>query len=182
MQPDTITIASKIDPKTFCRFAIFDTLKLRKRWLSPAVFAAIFLLCSLICFFMHSKTEGAVLLGTVLLTVGLGVPAVYFGTFFRSLKLQSKSLNLKSSAIAYTVKLEEKGIYVTSGKSDKNHAAFSWEQLFGVYDQYGCIYLYVSARQAFLLPEACADASPQDLRRMLASHLAPEKIHFTAAY
>ena len=85
MQPHTITIASKIDPKTFCRFAIFDTLTLRRRWLSPAIFAGIFLFCSLICFSMVNRTQGAALLGAVLLTVGLGVPAVYFGVFFHSL-------------------------------------------------------------------------------------------------
>ena len=37
MQLSAITIASKIDPKTFYQFAIFDTLKLRKRWISPEI-------------------------------------------------------------------------------------------------------------------------------------------------
>lgn len=62
MQSHTITVTSRIDPNTFYRFAVFDTLKLRKRWLSPAVFAGIFLLCSLICFLMRERTESAAFL------------------------------------------------------------------------------------------------------------------------
>ena len=184
MQSHTITVTSRIDPNTFYRFAVFDTLKLRKRWLSPAVFAGIFLLCSLICFLMRERTESAAFLGTVLLAVGFGVPAVYFGTFFRSLKLQSKALKLKSAAVAYTVKLDEKGIHVISGKSVKDHVAFSWEQIFGVYEQPGCIYLYVSTRQAFLLPEASMEnngTSMQELRDLLTAHLKSDKLHFTAS-
>lgn len=173
----TITIHSKIDPKTFYAFAVFDTLSLRKRWISPAIFAGIFLLCSLICFSMHAKVEGAALLGAVLLIVGLGVPAVYFGTFFHSLYLQSKALKLKKAALAYTVQLDEKGVHVTSNKSDGGAASFHWQQIFRVYMRPGCIYLYVSPTQAFLLPKACADASPEELTKMLAAHIRPENIH-----
>ena len=177
MKSDTITVSSKIDPKTFYRFAIFDTLYLRKRWISPAIFAGLFFTCSLICFSMHSKAEQAALLGTVLLVVGLGVPAVYFGTFFRSLNLQSKTLKLQKAAVAYTVTLTEAGIQVTGNHPHGGNASFLWDQIFGVYQRPGCIYLYVSPRQAFLLPEDCADASPEELHKILAAHLKPEKIH-----
>ena len=154
MQLSAITIASKIDPKTFYRFAIFDTLKLRKRWISPAIFAGIFLSCAIICFFMVKKTEGAALLGTVLLIVGLGVPAVYFGAFFHSLKLQAN-----------------------------DHADFTWKQIFGVYEQPGCVYLYVSPRQAFLLPQTSLEhtgAVPRELCAIFTAHLPAEKLHFTS--
>lgn len=184
MQSHPITVPSKIDPKTFYRFAVFDTLKLRKRWLSPAVFAGIFLFCSAICFFMREKTDGAMFLGSVLLAVGFGVPAVYFGTFFRSLSLQSKALKLNSAAVAYTVQLDERGIHVTGGKSAKDHAAFTWEQVFGVFEQPGCIYLYVSPRQAFLLPKTCIEhtgTSLQELYALFTARLASEKLHFDAA-
>lgn len=177
MKSDNITIASKIDPKTFYRFAVFDTLSLRKRWISPAIFAGIFLICSFICFSMHSRIDGAVLLGSVLLTVGLGVPAVYFGTFFHSLKLQSNTLKLQRSAVAYTIKLTSKGIDVTGSQASHNTVSFSWNQVFGVYQRPGCIYLYVSPHQAFLLPEDCADASWEELRQIFATHLNAEKIH-----
>jgi len=177
MKSDTITIASKIDPKTFYRFAVFDTLSLRKRWISPAIFAGIFLVCSLICFSMYSKAEQAELLGFVLLVVGLGVPAVYFGTFFRSLKLQSKALKLQRAAVAYTVTLTPGGIQAAGRQSGGGNLTVPWEQVFGVYQRPGCIYLYISPRQAFLLPENCADTSPEELRDMIAAHLEAGKIH-----
>ncbi len=182
MQPHAITIASKIDPKTFYRFAIFDTLKLRRRWLSPAIFAGIFLSCAIICFFMVKRTEGAAVLGTVLLAVGLGVPTVYFGTFFHSLKLQSKTLKLNKAAVAYTVTMDENGVHVTSDRSAKDHADFTWKQIFGVYEQPGCVYLYVSPRQAFLLPQTSLEhmgTTPEELRAMFTAHLPAEKLHFT---
>lgn len=183
MQLSAITIASKIDPKTFYRFAIFDTLKLRKRWISPAIFAGIFLSCAIICFFMVKKTEGAALLGTVLLIVGLGVPAVYFGAFFHSLKLQSKTLKLKAAAVAYTVTMDASGVHVTSGRSANDHADFTWKQIFGVYEQPGCVYLYVSPRQAFLLPQISLEhtgAVPRELCAIFTAHLPAEKLHFTS--
>ena len=171
MQLSAITIASKIDPKTFYRFAIFDTLKLRKRWISPAIFAGIFLSCAIICFFMVKKTEGAALLGTVLLIVGLGVPAVYFGAFFHSLKLQSKTLKLKAAAVAYTVTMDASGVHVTSGRSANDHADFTWKQIFGVYEQ------------PFLLPQTSLEhtgAVPRELCAIFTAHLPAEKLHFTS--
>lgn len=173
----TITVASRIDPKTFYRFAVFDTLKLRKRWISPAVFAGIFLVCALICFFMRAKTESAALLGTVLLAVGLGVPAVYFGTFFHSLTQQARTMKLQQAAVAYTVTLSDAGVRVTGGKSGGGTVSFRWDQLFGVYQVPGCVYLYVSPRQAFLLPESCVDGTLEELRLFLAARLDSGKIH-----
>ena len=35
------TIPVKLDAKTFRRFSFFDTLKLRKRWVRPVIFALI---------------------------------------------------------------------------------------------------------------------------------------------
>ena len=133
MQLSAITIASKIDPKTFYRFAIFDTLKLRKRWISPAIFAGIFLSCAIICFFM--------------------------------------------------VTMDASGVHVTRGRSANDHADFTWKQIFGVYEQPGCVYLYVSPRQAFLLPQTSLEhtgAVPRELCAIFTAHLPAEKLHFTS--
>ena len=74
---DTVTIHVRMDAKTFRRFGFFDTLVLRRRWLSPAVFSAIFIVFSVICFCLTDKAQSA-LLGAVLLAVGLLLPACYF--------------------------------------------------------------------------------------------------------
>ncbi len=177
MKSESITIVSKIDPKTFYRFAIFDTLKLRKRWISPAIFAGILLTSSLICFSMYSKAEHAEFLGMVLLVIALGVPGVYFGTFFYSLKTQAHALKLQKSRIAYTIELNQTGILVTSGTSNGSTVSYNWNELFGIYRQLGCIYLYVSVKQAFLLPNGCGDASDEEVWQFITAHLPKEKLH-----
>lgn len=181
MKPEKITVASKIDEKTFCRFAIFDTLKLRKRWISPAIFAGILLFCSLLCFLQRHRAEQAELLALVLMAVALGVPGVYFGTFFHSLKVQSNKLRLQKGRLSYTVVLSQKGVQVTSAKSGGGHISYNWNQIFGVYQKPGCIYLYVSVKQAFLLPEDCIEPSLEDLRDMITSHVPAERLHFSMA-
>lgn len=177
MKPEKITVASKIDEKTFCRFAIFDTLKLRKRWISPAVFAGILLFCSLLCFLQRGRADQAELLAIVLMAVALGVPGVYFGTFFHSLKTQSGKLRLQKNRLFYTVVLSQKGVEVTSAKSGGGHVTYNWNQILAVYKKPGCVYLYVSVKQAFLLPENCMDPSPEDLWDMIAGHVPAERIH-----
>ena len=61
-----------LDSKTFKEFTVFDCLKRRKAWKSPVTFALIMSISALVCFIMH-KVDGAVLLGTVLLVLGLGM-------------------------------------------------------------------------------------------------------------
>lgn len=177
MKPEKITVASKIDEKTFCRFAIFDTLTLRKRWVSPAVFAGILLFSSLLCFSRQGSAQQAELLAIVLMVVALGVPGVYFGTFFHSLKTQSRKLKLQKNRLSYTVALSQKGVEVTSAKSGGGHVTYNWNQIFAVYEKPGCVYLYVSMKQAFLLPESCVEPSGEDLWDMITSHVPEEKIY-----
>ena len=84
MQRDSVTIPVSMDAKQFRRFGLFDTFILRRRWLSPAVFSAIFIAFSVLCFSLTDKEQSA-LLGSVLLAVGIGLPACYFLNFFLQL-------------------------------------------------------------------------------------------------
>ena len=70
-----------LDSRTFKEFTVFDVLYRRKAWKSPVTFASIMTLSAIICFIMH-KIDGAILLGSVLLVIGLGMPVVYFLSFF----------------------------------------------------------------------------------------------------
>ena len=73
--------------------------------------------------------------------------------------------------------------HVTSGRSANDHADFTWKQIFGVYEQPGCVYLYVSPRQAFLLPQISLEhtgAVPRELCAIFTAHLPAEKLHFTS--
>ena len=140
----------------FRDFTVFDILKRRKQWKSPVIFSSILTVSALICFLMH-ETDGAVLLGTVLLTVALGMPAVYFITFFSSLKKQVKLQNLDPPRTVYTAELTDDpdGIRISNGKES---ASYRWDRAYHAYVTDECIYLYMTQDRAFIIPETCSDA------------------------
>ena len=70
----TIVIPVRLDEKTFRRFARFDMLRLRKRWVKPALFALI--LCAFAFVALLSRRPESGLIAAVLLAVGLGLPIV----------------------------------------------------------------------------------------------------------
>ena len=93
-----------LSAKEFRKFTFFDIIRRRKMYKSPVTFSLILLISALICFLLHD-IEGAIMLGTLLLVVGLGVPAVYFSTFHLSLNKQVKLQSLKEPRQVYTVSL-----------------------------------------------------------------------------
>ena len=100
-----------LDSRTFREFSIFDMLARRKAWKSPVTFASIMTISAIVCFIMH-KTDGAVLLGSILLVIGLGMPIVYFSTFFLNLKEEIKKQNLSQGRYVYTINLDSSAIHV----------------------------------------------------------------------
>ena len=68
----SIVISVRLDEKTFRRFARFDMLRLRKRWVKPALFALI--LCAFAFVALISRKPQSGLIAAVLLAVGLGLP------------------------------------------------------------------------------------------------------------
>lgn len=147
---EPMTIDCKISEKMFRDFTLFDILRRRKQWKSPVIFSAILTLSAVICFIMHS-TDGAVLLGCVLLTVALGMPAVYFLTFFSSLKKQVRLQNLDPPRTVYTVNLTDAadGIRISNGRESAN---YRWDRAYHAYLTDECIYLYMTAERAFIIP------------------------------
>ena len=181
MNIESITIPVRLDAVTFRRFAIFDTMKRQKRWKSPAIFATILMVSAIVCFAMNSRADQAVLIGSVLTIIALGLPGVWFGMFFRSLDAQAKTMKLHTSRLTYTVKLNEgdhgsHGVQVTSPAGENNTAQFSWKDLYAAYRDTGCIYLYVSDCQAFLLPDEQADVAADELWDYLKAHMGSEKM------
>ena len=94
MNPErTIVIPVRLDEKTFKRFARFDAFILRKKWIKPLVFSLILVAFSLVALFARKAQSG--LIAAVLLTVGLGLPVVYFGSFLSQVNMQAVRLKLK---------------------------------------------------------------------------------------
>ena len=69
-----ITVSAKLDEKTFKRFARFDMLILRKKWIRPAVFSLILVAFAFIALLLRKEQSG--LIAAVLLAVGIGLPLV----------------------------------------------------------------------------------------------------------
>jgi len=153
-----MTIAVWLSEQNFRNFLIFNILKRLKLYKSPVIFASILTTSAIISFIMHS-VQGAVFLGVVLLLVGLGVPIVYFTSFFSSLKKQVKQQNLDPPRLVYTLQFDESSD-VLEVTNDKEKAAYQWKDVFHAYYERDGIYLFITQDRAFLLPfEVLKDSS-----------------------
>lgn len=105
-----ISVSVQMDAASFHDFAAFDLLRHHKAWHRPLVFTAILLVSAGFCLSQVGQKDGAALLTVVLAVVALGVPAVYFWTFFHSLSLQIKKMGLPRPF--YRLLLDDEGLSV----------------------------------------------------------------------
>lgn len=170
------TVHVQLNAKSFRRFTLFDTFFLKKKWVSPCVFSLIFLFFSALCFFFIHRDQSA-LLGTVLLIVGLGLPAAYFLQFFLQMHDQSKRFNLKKGRPVYTVELDEQHIVVHNDMKKERSLDLKWKKLFAAWRVKDAIYLYAAPHHAFILPSGQSDCTDDELWKLISSHMAPDKVH-----
>ena len=169
----TIVIPVKLDEKTFRRFARFDTLILRKKWLRPAVFSLIMIAFSAAALFLRKEQSG--MIAAVLLAVGLGLPLVYLGSFLSQVNMQAVKQKLKPARNVYTVTLRENGITVENNRKKEDLLEMDWPAIRKAFRKKGCIYLYVTASRAFLLPDGQANVPDREVWDYLKKHLGTEK-------
>lgn len=153
----------RLSRRDFVRFSLFDAFSLKKGWLRPALFAAILGAAAGVCFALRDR-QGAVLLGTVLLAVALGLPAAWFLSFFLSVRRQAEDQGLGGGKYVYTLELGGKELAVDNGRE---RAAYPWGQIWRVYRRPDAAYLYVTPQRAFLIPYACVQEGEQSLWRRL---------------
>ena len=111
----------------------------------------------------------------MLLTVGLGLPVVYFGSFLSQVGMQAVRLKLKPARRVYTVTLRDAGITVENNQKEEAPLEMEWPSLQRAFRKKGCIYLYVTAAKAFLLPDGQASISDGEVWEYLLRHLGSEK-------
>lgn len=145
---DELRIQAKITPEAFREQACFDALTRRKRYRSPLLFLLIMAAFALICFTQVGRRENALLLGCVLLGVGLGLPAVYFLSFFLSVRKNAKLLAKQAVPASYTVILTSGGVVIPVKEKD---LTYPWEQVFYAYRLRHSTCLYVEKDRAFML-------------------------------
>ena len=168
-----ITVRVKLDEKTFKRFARFDMFVLRKKWVRPLVFSLILIAFAVIALLARKEQSG--LIAAVLLIVGIGLPLVYIGTFLSQVNMQALQAKLKPARPVYTVTMREEGIRVETNQKEEEPLETDWASIRKAYRRKGCIYLYVTAAKAFLLPDGQADAPDKDVWDFLVQHLGAEK-------
>lgn len=168
-----MTIDVELSGSEFRRFTVFDVLKRRKLWRGPVIFAAILGASAAICLSFPSK-PGALLLGNVLLTIGLGIPCVYFAFFFSSIRRQIRQQGLTRPQKVYTVTLTENAKAITA-VNGKETVRYEWKSLFHAYRADTAVYLYTAPNRALILPYSCME-EPEKLWQLLEKKLPAGKV------
>lgn len=150
MENQAVILLSRVSPEVFREFAMFDAFRRQKRWRGPALFAAIFSAFAILCLTLGRDRPQSGLIGGVLLVVGWGLPLFYVLHFLHSVEAQSKKLRLAQRRPAYTVRLDNAGMSV---EQNGQKASWAWDELTAVYRLDGCVCLYPTQRNAFLLPD-----------------------------
>ena len=169
---DSITIVSRIDAKTFRRFAYFDAYRLKKRYRTPVTFLALMLFFAACCFLVAGRKPGAMMVGSVLLIVGLMLPLAYFLSFALSVRAQTQELKQPRKAYTLTLTDEANGVHVANAKEQ---VTLPWNKIYGAYRLPGCIYLYAHPTKAFLLPDGQASVTADELFAFLISHIGDKR-------
>lgn len=172
MAKKELLIPARITAPVFQEFAAYDAMIRQKRWRGPMAFLLIFALLSALCYSQAQRLRGAGILATVLLAVGVGLPLAYFVNFYLSVKDQGKKLGGEKAPIAYTVRLREEGILAENGKE---RVTLGWQQLHGASRLSHSVCLYVSARQAYLLPGEAEEKEGREIWEWVTEHMPPEK-------
>lgn len=167
-----IKIVVHINQTIFRNFAFYDTLKMKKQWKSPVIFTAILLVSSLLCFSRYKVAAQATLLGTLLAIVAVGVPVVYFVSFYLSVKKQGEALKLAKMQYAYTIVMKDENTADAITIFPKNGAQIhhAWSDVYGAYQGKNCIYLYLTKNRAFFLPVEDIDGEEEKIAAMFQRH------------
>ena len=150
-----ISVSITMAAASFHKFRSFDLFRHQKRWRRPLAFTAILLVFSCICLSQVGVREGAALLAVVLAVVALGLPAVYFYTFFRDLRTTINKLGLPRPF--YRLRFDDTGLAVwMAGEQDRPEPShqYPWQDLHIAYRTPDAVYLYVQQTQAYLVNDS----------------------------
>ena len=166
-------IEAVLSEDVFRRFTMFDMFRRRKVWKKPAIWAAILCASGCVCLFMN-HIQGAVLLGTVLMIVGLGLPLAYFASFALSVKQQVVASDLRRPRHVYTLELTAKAKGIAVSK-EKEHAEFEWKKIHHAYRDLMATYLFITPRRGFILPHDCVEEGEDALWELLQKKLPADR-------
>lgn len=170
-----MVIDVQLSGREFRAFTVFDTLRRRKLWRGPVSFAAILGASAVVCL-SAAPRQGALLLGNILLSIGLGLPCIYFAFFFSSVSRQIRQLGLSRPQPVYVVTLTENAQAITAASS-RETARYEWKKLFHAYRADTAVYLYYAPTKALILPYSCMEEDePEKLWKLICKKLPKEKL------
>lgn len=163
-------IQIRLSQRDFFKFSFYDIFRQKRGWVRPTMFAIIFAAASTACFMFHTR-PGAMLLGTILIVVALGLPTVWILNFFLSIRRQARKQGLGGGKYVYTLNLEDQGLTVNNGQEC---ALYFWKQIHA-YRTSNAVYLYVTSQRAFLIPYICLKDSGDQLWQLIQGYLLKAK-------
>lgn len=172
MAKKELLIPARITPPVFQEFAVYDAMGRQKRWRGPLLFALVLVTLSVLCYIWTAGWSWGRWAGAALLALGLGFPAAYFVNFFSSVKAQARRLGGEKAPIAYTVRLREEGVLAESGKE---RVVLSWQQLHAAVRLQHSVCIYVTERQAYLLPGEAGEREGDEIWDWIQGHMDEEK-------
>lgn len=163
-----------LSTKMFRRFSFFDAFRRRKAWRRPVIFFLIMGIFAGICFALHGR-QGAILLGSILGGIGLLLPVAYVLSFLLSVNKQASDQGLAGVKHVYTLELDpdSKMFTVDNGKQAVNR---KWKEVHCIYRDSMAAYLYISPKQALILPYSCMENATEEFWPLVKSKLPKEKI------
>ena len=164
-----IDIHVRLDAATFRRYCAFDTFRRQRRWYWPVLIGMVLItvaLAGLLRLAPMSESAAGVLMG-----LGIAIPAVIFGLYVVQIEAQIARQGLKQAPAVYSLRLDAGGVRVTNDQKQESPLSVAWKDVPAAFRDKSCVYLYVSAARAFLLPDGQADADPDALWDYLREHL-----------
>lgn len=175
MIAQTITAHVRINSAIFRRFALFDTFRLKRRWISPVLFSVIMLAFSFAG--MISGKEQGTFIGTILQIIGFGLPVCYVLSFLFQVHDQCKRLGLKTLRPAYTLNFTADALRVINDMNHEPEVRLTYPSLHGVWRVSSAYYVYASPSRAFIIPDGQYPLSPAQMWDFLKSVLPTDKLH-----
>ena len=172
MEARTMRVQSRITPEVFREFALFDTFRRQKRHIRPLLFAGIMILFAAVCFTQVGRHESALLLGCVLAVIGVGLPVVYILYYLNSVRRECDKLKAAGSPVAYELELASAQVRAFAGGKQRD---YSWKKIHGAYRIQRCICLYMTPRQAYLLPNTGDEGHEKKLWELITNHIPEDK-------
>lgn len=148
------TVSCNVDEKTFMRFALVDTYRLKKYWRGQLGLSLLVFIPAILCFIMADRKPHFPLLGGIFAVVGLLIPVFFFLVFKAAVQKRMKKFSLSRKNVLYRLTFGENGVTVYA---DGKKAECTWDFVSEAYRDRECIYLYLRNEKAYLLPQYNGD-------------------------